>query len=276
MTSTDQHQTKEQTSKNSFFLWMKSPWVATFSFIFGIVGVIGVGYTIYEYYRDKDPKLAFIEQSNTTVLDLKEDVSNLEIIYKGADIQKLDKNLRVITFKVMNTGAVNISENFYAQDSPLGFRLEGGNLAEPPQVIGASNEYLSVNLKLKADSSDQVTINDVQLDKAQWFTIKVLALTEKDSKPQIIPSGKISGITQPFKMQTDNEKETLTTLNLILSLFILFMFTSGLAVGSFIVRIQVSRAIKKINSKTGIDTQIKEIQEMMDRITEEENQNNKD
>ena len=61
-----------------------------------VLAVLFGGLTVYsEFVRDRKPKLRFEVVSNTGVLDVREELGQLEILYDGIDIKKSKQSLRV-------------------------------------------------------------------------------------------------------------------------------------------------------------------------------------
>jgi hypothetical protein len=62
---------------------------------FALAVVFGAVLIYTEFIRERRPELRFERVSNTSVLDVRERLGNLEILYDGEDIQKAQKSLRV-------------------------------------------------------------------------------------------------------------------------------------------------------------------------------------
>ncbi|MDX9696838.1 MAG: hypothetical protein RBT49_13695 [Bacteroidales bacterium] len=176
------------------------------SFFGTIIGIIGLSYAIYvDNFKDKKPEIVFEVLSNTNVLDLKEDISKLDILFDGENIKEKRENLRILTIKVINEGNFNILESHYDSKNPFGFSVENGKIVEKPELLETSIEYLSKSLNIFLDSLGRVQFDKVQLDKSQYFVLKILTICDQGEIPQIQPFGKISGITKNFPVRTNRQ-----------------------------------------------------------------------
>lgn len=156
--------------------------------IFGLLSV----YT--DFLRSNSPNIEFDVLSNTTVVDLKENIGKIDILYDSTSILSEKKNLSLITFKITNTGNADILENFYYKKFPLGFKLVRGELLEIPTIIQTNNDFLSKSIILNKVSSHEVRFNNFIFEKGDFFTIKMLVLHDIKSTPEIISEGKVIGV----------------------------------------------------------------------------------
>ena len=94
-----------------------------------------------EFIRDRHPQVRFEVVSDASVLDVREKLGNLEIMYDGVDIQKAKKSLRVIVFRVINEGPDDVLRGRYDEKSPLGFRVVNGSLVRA-EIIWTSPDLV--------------------------------------------------------------------------------------------------------------------------------------
>ena len=94
-----------------------------------VLAVIFGSITIYtEFFRDDRPAIQFEILSDSSVLDVREEVSDLEIIYDGNDLRRSGQSLRVLVVRVSNTGGDDILNSYYDDNALLGFSVENGEL----------------------------------------------------------------------------------------------------------------------------------------------------
>ncbi|MDW3651801.1 MAG: hypothetical protein R8P61_32280 [Bacteroidia bacterium] len=160
-------------------------------FLLGFIGIVFSVYTIYFY--EENPILQFEILTNTNVLDVKEDIGKLDILFDSVSIKKEQKNLRIITIKISNIGNENLTLNLYDKKDPLGFKIENGEVLQKPVLLEASNDYLKRNLKITRIESSEYRFSSVILDKSQYFSLKILCLVNENVVPNVIPIGYISG-----------------------------------------------------------------------------------
>ena len=159
-----------------------------------VLAVIFVALSIYsEFVRDRRPQVRFEVISDASVLDVREQLGNLEIIYDGRDIKKAKQSLRVAVLRISNAGADDILISSYDQRSPLGFRVSGGNLLRA-EILSTSNAYLRQTLRIDLTTPDTALFTPVIIDSNEWFTVKSLILHSDGSLPTFQPVGKIAGV----------------------------------------------------------------------------------
>lgn len=183
----------------------------SWSFFGFLLAIVLGGVTIYNvYFEDKSPNLQFLVESKSTVLDLKKDIKNLDILYKGININEQDKNLSIIKVKVINNSNVSILKTYYDDLSPILLSVKNANIVDKPIVIGTSNNYLKKNLHLKLDSTGSIFLPPLILDGSEHYTISLLLLHKNGIEPTINPSGKVAGQADDLEVikvyETDSEK----------------------------------------------------------------------
>lgn len=148
--------------------------------------------TIYtEFFRDQSPRLQIEVLSNAPVLDVREKLPDLEVLYQAQDIAKSGKTLSVVIARIANRGGADLLSTFYDQKAPISLGLSDGTLVRA-DITEASNDYLRTAAGLTRDG-DSVNLNPVILETNEWFTVKILALHDVEKQPKITVSGKIAG-----------------------------------------------------------------------------------
>lgn len=164
------------------------------SFFGFLLAIIFGGIAIYtSFIQDLNPRLEYIIEGKTPVLDLRENIKNLDILYKGINIKEQDKNLSVVTLKVLNNSEVNILKNFYDDLSPLQVWVENADVVDKPQVISTSNDYLKKNAKVDLDSLGYIHLPKLIIEGQESYTISLLILHKNGVEPKIKGQGKIAG-----------------------------------------------------------------------------------
>ncbi len=88
-----------------------------------------------EFFADSVPRLRYDILTSTPVLDVREDVSKLSVLFDGIDIRQQKKSLRVITVRVVNDSQKDILKGYYDEDEPLGLRLSTGRIIRSDLVL---------------------------------------------------------------------------------------------------------------------------------------------
>lgn len=145
------------------------------------------------FFYEKKPSIMFDVVSEANVLDIKEKVSELEIVFKGVDINKSDLNLRIVTLKISNDGGVDIRPGDYDNSMPWGFKIDSGKIIEA-NLLDSNSEYIQSRATPKIKDEKTVIFDKFIFDKNKYFFVKLLLLHAKDHLPIINPIGKIAGI----------------------------------------------------------------------------------
>lgn len=182
----------------------------TFSWSFwGLVlaGVLGA-FSIWAYFNDPSPKLTYEILTNTAVLDIREEVDKLQLLYDGNDITDSDRSLQVVTLRVVNDGPVDITKTLYdAENAPLGLKLSAGEIVDKPTILSFSRSYIKENLQPKITSVNQVTFQPIVLNSKDYFTVKILALVPSEDI-SVTPIGIVAGINEIDVVETYKDGAT--------------------------------------------------------------------
>ena len=173
-----------------------------------ILALLLGGLTIYlEFFRDRKPDLRFEVVSNTSVLDVREELGKLEIFYDGLDIKKSKQSLRVVVVRVVNPSDTDILLGHYDERVPLGFTVSNGELLRV-ELLEASSRYLMSNLRVSPPDSLLGVFEPVILESKEFFMFKALILHAQGRTPILSPQGKIAGIrTINLTEQSGTESE---------------------------------------------------------------------
>lgn len=164
------------------------------SFLGFVLAILFGGLTLYnEFIKVREPQLTVEILSSSNVLDLKENVPELNILYGEVNIKSVAKDLSVITIKVKNIGGVSVLGNNYDPTSPFTIKLSAGELLKI-ETIAASNDYLeNFALGIKASESS-VLMPKVIIEPGESYTLKLLVIHDARSAPKISTGGKVGGM----------------------------------------------------------------------------------
>jgi len=171
------------------------------------VGFIGIICTIifgsiaiYYVFYTPQPEISYTILSDSNVVDLHKPLKDLKILFQDEDIQKNNMNLKIYSLKISNSGKKNILETNYPSDQNWGIKITDGRIIES-RLVESNSDYLKNHLTTKIVDDNTINFKKVIFDKNDYFTLEVLVLHSKDSDINLIPFGKISGISknQTFK-----------------------------------------------------------------------------
>ena len=108
-----EHVAKEKATRN--FLRTPSFWLAILAVASLFVGTLGAVLT-YLALQQPEPEVALETIGETNVLDLRRPLQDLNIVFRGQNVQEQNLNLRILTISVANIGDVDILPSHYDQD----------------------------------------------------------------------------------------------------------------------------------------------------------------
>lgn len=163
---------------------------------------------VYVYFQ-KQEDLTF-EISISSVFSTNTELEKLVILYDSTNLYQTSKDLKILTIKVVNNGSKGIQLHNYDSRSPIGFKIDTGEIIQKPEIIRSSNKYLDTNATVIDWNSRTTTFSQAILDQDDYFVVQVLILIMKDVNPQIISYGKIAG-QKEIQIITDdsNDNESL-------------------------------------------------------------------
>lgn len=181
-------------------------------YAFGLITGIAFGLlSVYtDFFRTTTPNIQFDILSNTTVVDLKENIGKIDILYDSTSILSKKQTLSLITVKISNNGNSDVLKNYYDNHFPLGFKVDNGIILEKPTLIQSSNSYIEHSIGLSSKHQNEITFTDFIFEKDEFFILKILVLHGVNSQPEIIPEGKIAGVKQISVTKSYLSKETKT------------------------------------------------------------------
>ena len=145
-------------------------------------------------FEQRRPHISFQIVNETDVLDVRESVQDLSILFRGQRIQEENQNLRIFTLRLENDGQADISQGLYDKDDIWGFRVDDGEIVET-RLADSNSEYIRSNLEPTTLPGNIVQFSKIIFDRGEWFSIDLLVLHSKNASPLIIPIGKIAGIS---------------------------------------------------------------------------------
>ena len=232
----------------------------------GFIGIIGIiftiifgGLTLYYRFYTPQPKITYTILSDSNIVDLHKPLEDLKILFQNEDIQKNNLNLKIFSLKISNSGMKNILETHYASDEDWGIEITEGKIIES-RLVESNSDYLKENLNLKIVDDKTISFKKVIFDKNDYFTLEVLVLHSRESNINLIPFGKISGISknQAFKkLDTTRGKMFQDVLINSLLLGLVFILATTLIMSQFL-KTKERKIIEKTISFTmdRIDTEL--------------------
>jgi hypothetical protein len=161
--------------------------------LLGVLAWIGlVGTMYFSLFYTKSTEITFEQLSDNYVVEIKEKLSKLDVLYDGKSLKESGQALRVVNMRIVNSGENNIRIGDYDPNLPIGFSVDRGEIIELPQIV-ANKSYLSKALNPKLISTTSVSFSPAILEPKDYFQISAMILVSDPLPPKIIPYGAIAG-----------------------------------------------------------------------------------
>ena len=160
-----------------------------------VLAIIFGGIAIYaEFFRDERPAIQFEILSDSSVLDVREEVSDLEIIYAGNDLRKSGQSLRILVVRVSNIGSNDILNSFYDSSAPLGLSVANGELVSV-ELEDVSEDYLREQMNPRISGPSEIVFTPVILATNAYFSLRILVIHPESLLPRLSPIGKVARVS---------------------------------------------------------------------------------
>ncbi|WP_405568245.1 hypothetical protein [Polaribacter sp. Asnod6-C07] len=198
-----------------------------FKFVFGIISFIATILTIYAFIYDKKSNLEFEILSNINVLDLKEDIGKLDILYDSTSLKTTKSNLKVYTLKLINNGDREILIEYFDKRAPIGIKVKSGKIIEKPELIDSNSKYLEDYFRINLLDEQKVEFNQLIFEPNDFLIIKFLVLHNIEEEPKLMSLGKIAGQKDIFLSEVKDKKEDIGYINNVFEGNIWIQFARG-------------------------------------------------
>lgn len=166
------------------------------SFFGFLLAVFFGGLTLYnEFIKNPNPALTVQILSDTNVLDVRENIPELKIIYGDVDIKNLNQTLSVLVFRVQNLGGAAILNSYYDEKAVPSVILNAGKFVKVEQ-LAATNDYLKGSAHPLLAGQSSLQLPRVILEPGESYTIKALLLHGPRNGPLLQVVGKVAGVRE--------------------------------------------------------------------------------
>lgn len=163
--------------------------------LFGLI--IAILYIIYtEFIKSDSPEMTFSALINNKVLQINEKIDSLKVILNGVNLTDSNQHLFQVTINIKNTGAKDITENMYSNESLFGLKFNKIRLIGEPQILNKGENNFNPHVEF-LDSVNILKLPKLMFDKNQNYIVKFLCVSNYDSI-SISAIGKISGVKSPI------------------------------------------------------------------------------
>lgn len=157
------------------------------SFLIGAFGLV-------MYFKKDAPKLEFIIESESCLINNDEQLPQVRIMVDSVDILNNDENITIYSVKITNKGSKNIS--FYDYDNEeIGIRVHNGRIIDVPSLLDASSEYLANKFKTEfsAPADTLILLPHSILNIDDYYVLHICILHHRDISPTFESFGQIVG-----------------------------------------------------------------------------------
>lgn len=148
-----------------------------------------------EYRNPFEFRIELIDEFN--LVEVKEKINDLKILYKNEDILESQKEIKVIRLNLNNSGKT-ILQSYYDQLEPFGLRFSNSKILDA-EVTSTNSKNLKEKLiegfSLQTETEyDDLLFSKVIFDQGNYATLKVTLLQPANQELIVIPLGKIANI----------------------------------------------------------------------------------
>lgn len=148
-----------------------------------------------EYRNPFDFKIELVDQFN--LVEVKENISDLKILYKNDDLLSSGKIIKVVRFNIKNTGDT-LLQSYYDQLEPFGLRFMKSKVLNAEVIESNSDnlfeQLISKNQSLPNSEYSDLIFSKLIFDEGDSISIKVTLLQESQDSLVVTPLGKLANI----------------------------------------------------------------------------------
>lgn len=146
--------------------------------------------TVFTLSYEKKPEIVFDIINETNVLDVRQPVKDLVVLFQNENIEEKKENLRILQVKISNQGQADVLQSHYDADDIFGLEVENAKLIEV-RLVDSNSSYLKGKLSPKIQAANIVQFNKLIFEKNKYVVVELLVLHTKDGELNITPLGKI-------------------------------------------------------------------------------------
>lgn len=156
-----------------------------------IIAIVFSSLTLYfQFFYEKEPNITLEIVSESNVVDVYEPVEDLTVSFRGEDILKNNKNLRIFTICIANSGKDVLSIHYNKNDM-WGFRVENGEIIKIESISGTRSASSFNPTKI---GKNTIKFENVMFEKGDYFYMNIFVLHDKYILPSITTFENIAGM----------------------------------------------------------------------------------
>ncbi|MCK5683791.1 hypothetical protein KAJ27_06705 [bacterium] len=161
-------------------------------------------FSIFSYFQEKKPEVTYRIIAEADIFSINKGVPDLHITFKGEDLQKSKRNLKIVTIEISNTGNDDILQGYYDIKGSWGLKLENCDIFGNPKLVNSTSEYLKNNINPKVSNSNILVFEKVIFEKGQAFVVELKTLVDSQSMIKYSPIGKIAKVGRQHVLERND------------------------------------------------------------------------
>ncbi|TGK59193.1 hypothetical protein EHQ57_10190 [Leptospira wolffii] len=165
--------------------------------------------SLYISFYERKASISFVVRSEFNVLDIKEPIEELSILFKNQDLRKEKLNLKIIKLLIINDGEIDILQSYYDLNDAFAFSINSPSKIIQIKNVTSNSPYLrSKSKEILLLKSGIVILPHVIFEKKDYIAFDLVVIQPIDKiKTSLTISGKIAGI-KAFEIRNESEKTT--------------------------------------------------------------------
>lgn len=203
-------------------------------FVIGVVSLILALLLFYSGRRQEKVNFKLIVESEENLVEIKEKIPDLKLLYKNQDITLNGKNIKIIKFSLKNQGK-SILQDYYDKNKEFSVSFDS-SIVLNTIIIESNSEYLSKDLLQQNIVSEfsnkslieknKIIFNPIIFERDKYVIFKTYLLQSENIKTtNIIFNGKIADldklpIVHKIAENTTDNKYTTYIINIALIVYL--------------------------------------------------------
>ena len=171
-------------------IYRRVPWSLLGCLIGITFGLFGI-YTVFFYA--KAPEVRAEIESVAPVISLRENVQELDIMFKGQNIREAHKALTLVSLKLINRGNVPVKPGDFDQKDLLSLLVRNGELVRS-DILDTSEPYLQKVFAESTTTNQGIKFPPFIMEPGHFISFRLLLLHNENVHPTLELTGKIANV----------------------------------------------------------------------------------
>ena len=117
--------------------------------------------------------------SETNILDVRRNLQDLSIVFRGQNVEEQNLNLRILTIEIANTGTIDILPVHYDVEDDWGIKFNAGEVVEA-RLVDTNSDYLRSKIVPQLLGTDTVAFPKVIFEKGEFICSRSIATSPEE------------------------------------------------------------------------------------------------